>query len=92
MYLIGKFGGHMSYGKGDVNSYFNSYMDTLGKAKLTASAHHIERYSKLGIPIYNSKVSDTVGRKMKRIKRLRRTQAIEIRCFIKQKNDSIIII
>ena len=46
-------------------------MDTLEKAELTASICHIARFLKSGIPIYNSDVSDTAGRKTTR----RRTQA-----------------
>ena len=49
-------------------------MDTLGKAKLTASMHHIARLLKSGIPIYNSTVQDMAGRKVRR--RGSRTYAI----------------
>ena len=38
-------------------------MNTLEKAKLTASFHLIERLSKSGIPNYNCKVTDIAGRK-----------------------------
>ena len=38
-------------------------MDTLEKAKLTASTHHIALFLKSGIPIYNSKVPDTASKK-----------------------------
>ena len=38
-------------------------MNTSGKAELTASVRQIERVSKLAIPIYNSEVPDTPGRK-----------------------------
>ena len=48
-------------------------MDTLEKAALTASIRDLARFSKSGLPIYNSEVPDTAGRK---IKRSRRTQAI----------------
>ena len=34
-------------------------MNNLEKAQLTASARHIERFSKPGIPIYNSELLDT---------------------------------
>ena len=43
--------------------------------KLTASIHHVGRFLKLGLPIYNSEVPDTAGRKTIRRKR-RRTLAI----------------
>ena len=41
MYLLAKFGGHRSYRNGDINSYINSYMDTLEKNDLTVSIRHI---------------------------------------------------
>ena len=49
-------------------------MDTLEKAKLTASMRHIARLLKSGIPIYNSTVPDMAGRKARR--RSSRTYAI----------------
>ena len=52
MYLLVKFG---AFGNGDINSNTNSYMNTIKKVELTASVHHIERFSKSGIPIYNSR-------------------------------------
>ena len=64
----------MIIGLGVINSYINSYMDALEKAGLTASIHHIARFLKSGILIYNSEVSDTTGSKTR--KRRRRTQAI----------------
>ena len=45
-------------------------MNTLGKAECTASVRHIERFSKSGIPIYNSEVPGTAGRKTKRRRRI----------------------
>ena len=47
----------------NINSYINSYMDTLEKAKLTAWIHHIPRFFKSGILILNSDVPDKAGRK-----------------------------
>ena len=72
MYLLAKFGGQSSYRNGDINSYIIFYIDTLEKAELTASIRHIVILLKSGIPIYNSEVPDTAGRKTTR----RRTQAI----------------
>ena len=46
-----------------MNSYTNSYMDTLEKAELTASVRHIAIFLKSGIPIYNSEDLDIAGRK-----------------------------
>ena len=53
------------------NGDINSYMITSQKAELTAFGHHIERFSKSGIPIYISEVPDAAGRKTRR-----RAQAI----------------
>ena len=49
-------------------------MDTLGKAEPTASMCHVARFLKPGIPIHNSEVSDTAGRKTRKM--WRRTEAI----------------
>ena len=62
MYLLAKFGSHRSYGNGDINSYMSSYMNTLEKAEPIASVCHNEIFLKSGIPIYNFKVPDTVGK------------------------------
>ena len=51
-------------------------MDTLERTVVTALIHHIARFLKSGIPIYNSKVPDKVCRKRRR----RRTQTIA-KCF-----------
>ena len=72
MYLLAKFSDHGSYKSGDINSYIKSYMDTLRNAELTALTHHIARFLKSGIPIYNSKALDMAGTKPTR----RRTQGI----------------
>ena len=61
-------------------------MDILEKAELTASFHYIARFLKSRIPFYNSEVSDTAGRKMRRRrKRRRRTQSIA-KCFAFHEN------
>ena len=49
-------------------------MDTLEKAKLNASIRRSARFLNSGIPIYNSEILNTAGRKVRR--RRRRTQAI----------------
>ena len=59
MYVLAIFDGHRSYTNGD-NNYS---MDILEKAELTASIRHIARFLKLGIPICNSKITDTADRK-----------------------------
>ena len=69
MYLLAKLGGHSSYGNGDINSYINSFMNTLEKAELTTSIRHIERFLKSGISIYNSEVPDAAVRKTRRRRR-----------------------
>ena len=45
--------------KSYLNSYINSYIDILEKA----SIHHIVMFLKYRIPICNSEVPDTAGRK-----------------------------
>lgn len=52
--------------EGDISHYINSYMNNLEKAELTASAHNTERISKSGIPINNSKLSDTACKSEKK--------------------------
>ena len=44
MSILAKFGNHRYYRNGDINSYINSYMDTLNKCELTASIPHIARF------------------------------------------------
>ena len=53
----------------------------LGKAEVTASVHHIEKYKKSGIPIYNFKALDTAGKKKKktRSRKKRRSPANTVR-------------
>ena len=82
MYLLAKFDGHGPYGNRDINSYINSYMNTSKKAELTASIYHIERFSKSGILIHNSKVPDMTGRETRK----RRTQRIK-KCYAFQKSS-----
>ena len=74
MYLLTNFGDHRSYRNGDINFYINSYMDTLEKVELTTSTGHIAIFLKSGIPIYNSEVPDTTGRKTTTT--IRKTHAI----------------
>ena len=66
MELLAKPGSHRSYGNGDTNCYINSCINSSEKVKLTWSIHHIERFSKSEITIYNAKVSDMAGRKTNR--------------------------
>ena len=73
MYLLVKFGRHSSCRNGVINSYINCYINNLEKAELITLVRHIQRFSKSRIPIYNSEVPDTAGRKTRRG---RRTQAI----------------
>ena len=44
-------------------------MNTLEKDEFSASVRHIERFSKSGIPIYNSKVPDMACRRTRRMRR-----------------------
>ena len=57
------FGGQRSYCNGNINSFINAYINPSEKAKLTTSISNVERFSKLGIPIYNSEVPEKMGRK-----------------------------
>ena len=76
MYLFCKFDGYWSYRNRDINSYINSYMDTLEKAELIASVCHVARFLKSGVPIYNSEVLDTAGRKTRRRSEDRQLQSV----------------
>ena len=89
MYLLAKFAGHRSYENGNINPYINSYMNTSEKAELSASIRHIERFSKSGIPIYNSEVPDMAGRKT--TIRRKRTQAINCKalCVSRKRNKYV---
>ena len=60
-------------------------MNTSEKIKLTASVRQIERVSKLEIPIYNSEVPDTPGRKQNC---MWRTQAIAKQLCISRKRNN----
>ena len=51
MYLLTKFGGHMSYGNGDINFYIISYMETLEKAEFITSICGPARFLKSVISI-----------------------------------------
>ena len=62
MYLLAKFGDRRSYRNGDINSY----IITLEKAELTASIRCVAKFSKQGIPIYNSEVQDTAVEKQEK--------------------------
>ena len=59
------------------------HMDTLENAKLTASVRLIARFFKSGIPIYNSKVPDTAGRKNKKMK----TGNCKALCVLRKRNN-----
>ena len=74
MCLIAKSSGFRSHGNEDINSYVNSSTNTSEKVEPTASTRFIKRFSKSGIPTYNSKVPDTTGRK--RITTTTKTQTI----------------
>ena len=86
MYLLTKFGDHKSYRNGDINSYINSYMDTLEKVELTASIRHIAIFLKSEIPIYNSEVP--TGRKIRRRRKKKRTQLQSV-CASRKRNKQM---
>ena len=54
----------------------------LGKAEVTASVHHIEKYKKSGIPINNFKALDTAGKKKKKREVGRKEEALQILCVM----------
>ena len=58
------------------NSYLNSYMDILEKAKLTTLIRHAVRFLKSEEPIYNPEVPDTAGRKTRRRRKYRQLQSV----------------
>ena len=87
MYLLVKFGDHRSHRNGDINSCIESYMDTLERAKITASIRLTARFLKSGIKIYNSEVPDTTGIKTRR---RRKTQVIAKRfAFLENKSITL---
>ena len=87
MYLLTKFGDHRSYRNGDINSYINSYMDTLEKVELTASIGHIAIFLKSGIPIYNSEVP--TGRKTRRRRRRKKCTQLQSVCASRKRNKQM---
>ena len=66
VYLLAKFGGHRSYGNVDISSYIISYINTSKKVDLAALVHHIERFSKSVILIFNFVLQDAAGRKTRK--------------------------
>ena len=86
MYLLVKFVGQRSYRNGDINSYINSYMDTLEKSELTSSIGHIARFLKSEIPIYNSEVSDTAGSENKK----KTAGNCKVLCVSRKRNKSLL--
>ena len=54
------------------------------KAEPTASIHHIWKFLKSGIPIYNSKVPETADRKTRRI-----TEAIAKSCVSRKRKNRL---
>ena len=54
-------------------------MNTLEKAESSVSIHHIGRFLKLGMPIYDFEVPDTTGRKTRKRRKRSRVQTIKKR-------------
>ena len=93
MYLFAKSGDHTSYRNEVINFYINPYMDTLEKSELTASILRIAIFSKSGIPIYNSEVLDTAGRKKKKEKKKKKksnTGNCRALCVPRKRNERLI--
>ena len=84
MYLLAKFGGHRSYR--NVNSYVNSYMDTLENPALITTIRHIARFLKSEIPIYNSEVPDTAGSENKK----KTAGNCKVLCVSRKRNKSLL--
>ena len=80
----------MSYRNEVINSYINSYMDTLEKTELTASNLRIAIFSKSGIPVYNSEVLDKAGRKKKKEKKKKNTGNCRALCVPRKSNKRLI--
>ena len=92
-YHPAKFGGHMHSGSGDVFSFISLIemeiaivisiltWKTWKKLNSTPRSAIIARSSKSGIPIYNSEVPNTAGRKM------RRTQANYKELYVSRKRN-----
>ena len=66
MCLLANFGDHRCNRNGYANPYIISYMNILGEDELKASVHHIERFFKSGIPVYNSESGKGVKKKVKK--------------------------
>ena len=101
MYPLAKFGGHRPYRNININSYINSFMSTLEKAKLTASIPDIARSFESGIPIFCSEVPEKAGEKREeekhmqwqRVLRFAQTQNITRKALYflsKRKNSDVI--
>ena len=89
MYLLINFGGHRKWRYRLLYQFLHDYCK---KAEFTISVRHIGGFSKSGIPIYNSEVSDTAGKKTRKKRRRSKAigkryafQAITIKSSIKNK-------
>ena len=63
-------------------------MIALEKAELTALVCYIDRFLKLGIPIYNSEVPDTAGRKTRKKKKSGNCKLLCISCKYNKQSSS----
>ena len=59
------------------------------KNELTVSVCHIERFLKLGIPIYNSKVLNMAGRKNRKKKNSGNCKVLFVSCKHKQSSSEL---
>ena len=67
---VDQIGGHKYYRNGDIKFYINFYLE---KGELSASINHIVRFLKSAIPICNSEIPDTAGRKTRRRRKTQTT-------------------
>ena len=82
IYLLPKFGEYRSYRNGNSIEVLISIRTWIPWKSLNSPpwSCRIPKYLKSGIPIYNSEIPDTAGRKTRR-RRKRRTQAIS-KCYV----------
>ena len=89
MHLFEKCGGHRSCENGDINSYINSYMNTLEKAEFNASVRHIENTR---ILIYtDSEVPATAGSRKTTTKRKTQSNETNEKCYADNPANAIIL-
>ena len=82
MYLLVKFGDHRSYKNWNINSYINSYIDTLKKGELITSAILLDFENQ------EYEIPGTAGRKTKK-RKWKRIQAIAKRYAVQENAKNV---